>query len=633
MADYHRLLKRQFRRHLRGHETDLESIKPLLQAVSQAYDQQDQDRKLLEKAMELSSEELTRANNELRILLRSLPDQVFQLDATGKILFYHQGSGDSSIIDQDVWPVGRFISEFLPADAERRLMDSLEKSIGCDSEEQLEFNIERDNAPQYYNARIRPLGSRRCIVVIRDVSVEKRSERRILHLAYHDSLTGLPNRIRFQEFLEESMREASDTGSFTAVLFLDLDRFKKVNDTLGHALGDELLVTVADRLGACLRERDLVGRLRQIQPGGSAGSVARMGGDEFTVVLSNLHAPEEVNIVAERILKVVREPINLSGREIVSTVSIGAAVYPIHGKDFSTLVQNADVAMYQAKDDGKNTYKVYDHSMNAEALERMVIESEIRKAIECREFTLHYQPIVSAKGGALVGLEALIRWCHPRKGYIRPDIFISVAEESGLICEVGSLVIEMACEQLGRWLRMGIAPSSVSVNLSGHQIRDHSMANFLITCLRTHGVPPHMIAVELTETATMENSDVAIEVLNRLRQIGIKVSMDDFGTGYSSLAYLQRLPVDILKVDRSFIRDFADNPQDAGLIRAIISMGHVLGLEVVAEGVETQEQMSFLQENDCDYIQGYFVERPVDAEALEPYLREAAQALKLPLVG
>ncbi|MCL4759316.1 MAG: EAL domain-containing protein [Rhodocyclaceae bacterium] len=434
-----------------------------------------------------------------------------------------------------------------------------------------------------------------------DISERKAAEARIEHLAHHDSLTGLFNRYNLEIRLSQELLSARREGTHLAVLFIDLDRFKIINDTLGHHVGDLLLVEVARRLQLCVRESDIV---------------ARLGGDEFVAVLTGLSDPSDTSPVASKILDTLGQPYDIDTDRLHTSPSIGIAIYPEDGSDTSTLMKNADTAMYHAKEQGRNNLQYFTRALNAAAGERLTLERELRAAIESGQFELHYQPQFRASdppGAHPFGFEALVRWRHPERGLIPPIRFIPIAEETGLIEEIGSWVLGEACRQFAAWKTEGLGVAQISVNLSAHQLRNPDLAREVETVLHTHGVSDGELELEITESVAMSDPERAIDTLQALRRIGVRLAIDDFGTGYSSLAYLKRLPIEVLKLDREFVRDIETDSNDAAISAATLSLAHSLGLEVVAEGVETEYQRSFLISHGCDKLQGYLLGKPEPA--------------------
>ncbi|MFC5769922.1 EAL domain-containing protein [Thauera sinica] len=433
-----------------------------------------------------------------------------------------------------------------------------------------------------------------------DISEVKQNEQRIRDLAYFDPLTGLPNRRLLDDRLQVELAHASRQHGRVAVMFVDLDRFKRINDSLGHEVGDQLLVEVARRLCGCLREDD---------------TVARMGGDEFVIVMSDADGPEGAAHAAGRMAAALRRPIVVDGRELVVTCSIGISFYPDDGEDSGTLIKNADVAMYRAKAEGRNAFQLYQPAMNARSLEHLALEAALHRALPAGELLLHYQPIVSVAGCHTVAAEALLRWRHPDLGLVSPADFIPIAEDTGLIVPIGEWVLRTACEQHRAWSAAGRPPVRMMVNISARQFRDHDFIDMVRRVLRETGMVPGLLTLELTESILMDDTCQGIALLEELRMLGLRVALDDFGTGYSSLGYLKRFPIDELKIDRLFVRDIDRNPRDAALAAAIISIGHSLGLRVIGEGVETAAQFDMLAARGCDLMQGFHFSPPVAAEA------------------
>ena len=439
--------------------------------------------------------------------------------------------------------------------------------------------------------------------VFRDITDRKESERLLHHQAHYDQLTGLPNRVLFYEVLGKAIVAAQSRGWMVAVLFVDLDRFKNVNDTHGHSCGDELLVQVSQRLLGCVRIRDVVGRL---------------SGDEFAVLLLMEGDFQGTVAYANKVLEALREPFLLGNNiEISATASIGIALCPDDAADSATLIKYADTAMYRAKREGRNTIRFFTAQMNSQVLEEIDLREALRRAYLRDEFVLHYQPKMEIRTGRIVGAEALLRWQRPGYDLVGPAEFIDVLEEMELIVDVGRWVIDAACEQVTRWRDTPFASLQISVNVAARHLSDGSLEDDVLASILAHQIQPRFIELELTESTLMANTKLSIEILQRLRTLGVRVSLDDFGTGYSSLAYLRHFPIDILKIDIAFIREVTSNARDAAIAHAIIDMAHTLELEVIAEGVETAEQLAFLREHGCDQIQGYYLSAPLPVRELE----------------
>lgn len=454
--------------------------------------------------------------------------------------------------------------------------------------------------------RGRPIPGGGFVTVYTDITKRARAEERIQHLATHDSLTDLPNRVLFSQLLNRTIESARRYRREFAVLFVDLDRFKLINDTIGHEAGDVLLGEMAKRFGTCCRASDVV---------------ARLGGDEFVVLLQEIDNLEQAAATARRLLSAAIQPVDIQGRECRITASIGICLFPAHAQDEETLMKNADIAMYHAKEQGKNNYQFYSRTIKAQSFDRMALEAGLRRALEREEFFLHYQAKLDFKTGAIAGVEALLRWQHPDLGVVLPGQFISIAEESGLIVPIGKWVLETACTQNVSWGREGLSPVCIAVNLSPRQFADPELLHDLDRILAETGMDPGLLELEITEGMVMGNIDQAIEQLKAIKSRGVRLAIDDFGTGYSSLSQIKRFPIDTLKVDRSFIRDLVTDSEDRAITQAIISMGKTLSLSVVAEGVETEEQQVFLRSHACDQMQGYYFSKPIVSHEFAALLR------------
>jgi len=448
------------------------------------------------------------------------------------------------------------------------------------------------------------------VLSLRILQQRKREGDRVHHIAFHDDLTALPNRLMLTGRLDQSLDHHRRAEMTLAILYMNLDRFKVINDSLGHDAGDVLLCLVADRLRAQLREGDCL---------------ARVGGDEFVALIENYDNSMAVSDCAQRLIEQLSAPYRLGNKDCHVTVSIGISTFPADGGDSQSLLKAADVAMYRAKETGRNNYQYYLPSMNIHTLERLELESDLRRALERGEFFLHYQPRVEVASGLITGVEALLRWKHPLRGLVPPLDFIPLAEETGLIVPIGEWVLATACARNKAWQGRGLPKLSVAVNLSARQFADATLLAKLTRIIRDSGLDPSLLELEITESVVMSNAECAVSVLEKLKSLGVQIAIDDFGTGYSSLAYLKRFPIDILKVDRSFIRDIPADSGDMKITRAIIAMAHGLRLKVVAEGVETPEQLKFLGSQSCDAVQGYFLYRPLQEEELADVLKRNRQ--------
>jgi len=434
------------------------------------------------------------------------------------------------------------------------------------------------------------------------IEQRKQAQERIRYLAYHDALTGLPNRTFLEDRLATTLAQARRKGRTLALLYLDLDRFKRVNEAIGHTLGDHVLQSLAERLTAIVRDAD---------------TVARVGGDEFTILLPKTARVQDAIDVADRVLEGLRQPLLIERRELRATASMGIAVYPNDAEEADTLMRNAAIAMYRTKEQGGDSYQLYTPAMNAAVADPLALESDLRRALEREELVVYYQPQVSIANGQIVGVEALVRWQHPERGLVLPADFIPLAEETGLIISLGEWVLRTACAQAKAWQDAGLPPVRVAVNISGRQFQDRALGALVDQVLKETGLRPQYLQLEVTEGVTMRDMDFTIEMLSGLKEMGVQIAIDDFGSGHSSLNYLKRLPIDDVKIDKSFVKDLATDPNDGAIVRSIIAMTHELNLKVVAEGVETQQQLSFLQDRRCDVAQGMLFSEPVPAEALE----------------
>jgi diguanylate cyclase (GGDEF)-like protein/PAS domain S-box-containing protein len=439
------------------------------------------------------------------------------------------------------------------------------------------------------------------VAIVNDVTERKLMEERLEHQATHDALTSLPNRSLLKDRLEQAILHAKHSGVLVSIWFIDLDRFKLANDSLGHGVGDQLLHIIAERLSQCIRDTD---------------TIARIGGDEFVIISILQKSEAEAIPLAQKILKKIAEPIKINQTTLNVTASIGISTYPKNASDSETLMKYADIAMYRAKDLGRDNFQFFTTEMNEQISRRLELENDLHDAIQKKQFFLQYQPVVDFKTGYISGLEALLRWRHPTKGVIPPLNFIPTAEESGLIVTIGEWVCEEVLQQLEKMEKESRPLIPIAINISGQQFKKGDLVGVIDKLLKKSKIPPKYLALELTESILLENSEKIINVLNELKTRGLPLSIDDFGTGYSSLSYLKRFPIDKIKIDKSFVNGITTNPNDAAIVQTIISMGHIMGLTVVAEGVETKEQLEFLRSYGCDEMQGYYYSRPVDMEEI-----------------
>ncbi len=607
MKQYHDDLRAQLGEHL---PTDWEQdagLAAFVDAIDGLYRRRDEERAALVDALEESARELLFANAEMRAIIGAFPDEFLHVTVDGRVLEYRQGLGRNRFL-RDAAPGGKNLFDLVHPVVATRLGEAIEELVTSERVATFEVDRQIDEATdQHFEVRVLPVVAERVVVLIRDISDRKRTERRVSHLAYHDQLTNLPNRTLFRDRLELCLAMARRHDHMVAVMFVDLDRFKQINDSLGHRTGDALLVEVTRRLQESVRETDTVAL-----DGRSPVTVARVGGDEFTVILSEVRDVQSVTKVATRILSAIADPIEIDGKNVLTTASIGIALFPVDGESIDTLLKNADTAMYHAKERGRNNYQLFTESMNAAALERMFLESGLARAVENDEFALVYQPQRLADGSHR-GFEALLRWQHPDLGAIAPSRFIPIAESSDLIHAIGAWVIDDACRQIRAWTDDGLDPGRVFVNVSGKQLFGDRLVDTIRDAIDRHGVAPTHLGVEVTEFAIMDDLESAGRALAKVRDLGVEVSIDDFGVGFSSLSHLRTFPVDVLKIDQAFVRDLAECSGGTGIAGAIVALGHAIGLCVVAEGVEHAEHAERLRECGCDVLQGYHVSQPLSA--------------------
>ncbi len=447
------------------------------------------------------------------------------------------------------------------------------------------------------------------LVIGHDITARREIEYALLHQATHDTLTGLPNRALLKDRLEHALSQMRRGGLGLAVIFIDLDHFKDINDRYGHDIGDEFLKQIARRLRGVLRASD---------------TVARLGGDEFVVILEDMQRHDALDATIKKMFDALSQACDVGEALLYPSASLGVAIHPGDGDDADTLMRNADMAMYSAKHSGRNQYCYFRADMNAELTECMELSQSLRQAIQNAAFLLHYQPKVSLRDGGLNGMEALIRWRHPERGLISPACFIPVAEKNGLIGAIGLWVLDESCRQMRAWRDEGLKPGRVAVNLSVLQFQDEHLASHIGRTLSKHGLPGECLELEVTETLLLEDAQACVQTLSTLRAMGIRISVDDFGTGYSSLSYLKRLPLDSLKIDKSFVEEIESEGNDLTIVRTIIAMAHAMNLDVVAEGVETASQLEQLSAAGCDHLQGYYYSRPLAADDMTCFLRNAA---------
>ncbi|MEP5763320.1 MAG: EAL domain-containing protein [Halieaceae bacterium] len=557
-------------------------------------------------------------HNSLQSLINGIPDAIAVLNPVGKVIEFLNADNLFTGVDNDT------MAEMV--DSGHRLSDELMDKIRINVAKVLngdviqEFEFQVENSDRHFETRMIRRDQSSVLAVIRDVTSRLEAEQKIHELAYFDNLTGLPNREQFKQKLNQAIARAGRRGSQFALMYLDLDRFKRINDTFGHSVGDTLLRAVASRLRKCIR-----GGSGRDEGGSGSAEVCRIGGDEFTILLPDLPRASVVEDICQRIRESLTAPFSCQGHQFVISPSIGIAIYPLHGKDEQQLLMNADTAMYQAKEEGCNTFRVYDASMNARSLEYMELESDLNNALQCNELELHYQPKIDMRSWTVIGVEALLRWRHPDRGWISPADFIPLAEETGQIIELGRWVVAQACRQLKAWQDTPLRDLQVAVNISSLQFTHDDLLQSVMQSMWKNSVRPWKLELEITESVLLGNVEGTIELLNAFKEAGISVAIDDFGTGYSSLSYLKRFPLDKLKIDQSFIRDLHTNADDAAICSAILAMGRQLGLTVVAEGVENAAQLGFLNERHCDQIQGFYFSKALSPAELPDFMEEELQ--------
>ena len=567
------------------------------------------ERKAMEEALFVEKE-------RAEVTLNSIGDAVISSDVSGNITYLNLAAAEMTGWSPSE-ALGRPMAEvFLGVDAASReaTPNPVMAATKQDGTVYLLSNcvlIGRDRIEIPIEASVSPVLGRTgqtsgAVVVFRDVSAARALARQVTHASEHDFLTGLPNRLLLNDRISQAIALAPRHAKQVAVLFLDLDGFKHINDSLGHGIGDKLLQAIADRLLACVRASD---------------TVSRQGGDEFVVLLSEAEQWEDAVIVAGRMLDAVAQPFSIDTHELHVTTSIGVSVFPDDGDDAETLIKNADTAMYQAKENGRQSYQFFKPAMNVRAVERQSIEEGLRRALERGEFVLHYQPKFNLRTGAVTGAEALVRWNHPVRGMVSPVQFIPIAEESGLIRPIGQWVLREACAQAQAWVDESLPAISMAVNVSTVELRDEKFVETCLDILEETGLAPALLELELTESVLMTHPESAARILQTLRGKGVTAAIDDFGTGYSSLSYLSKFPVDALKIDRSFVSQITAAGHDSAIVTAVISLAQSLNLRVVAEGVETLEQLEFLQARDCGEAQGFLFSRPVPPEEFAQLLR------------
>jgi diguanylate cyclase (GGDEF)-like protein/PAS domain S-box-containing protein len=564
----------------------------------------------------LAEQALWASETYLNAILRFSPALISVKDLDGNVVLASEHFKQMANID-DTGFVGKNVFDVYPKDVAQSIcdIDTAAKTKQQTYEVELDL-MHKDGSMHTYLMVKFPLRSKENRVfgvctIGTDISERKLAENalreqqsRLNYMAFHDSLTGLPNRSLFYDRIYHGLARARRGNSKIALMLLDIDRFKNINDSLGHDAGDLMLKAISTRLMEGVRDMD---------------TVARLGGDEFVVVLEGVHDLEDVMFVANKLLVTIAQPMEISGHEITSTVSIGVSIFPEDGSDTDELLKHADIAMYKAKEAGKNNCQFYTKGMNATAVNYLLLENDLRRALDLHQFTLHYQPQIDLKTGDLMGVEALVRWQHPDRGLVSPAHFIPLAEETGLIVPIGEWVLREACRQQKLWLDAGKKVGKVAVNLSPRQFRQKNFPGKVEAILRETQLAPEYLELEITESCAMEHAGETINQLNQLNQMGMYLAIDDFGTGYSSLAYLQRFPIQKLKIDRSFVNDIHDDMHDAAITKTIIALAHSMQLRVVAEGVETEHQAEWLRQRGCDQAQGFLYAKPMSPKQFESH--------------
>jgi len=615
LMSYHHLLQSQLKESGLLENSDQaspEQLEKFLSSIDQAYQDADAVRGTLEQSLITSSEEMQRLylqqkssyEGRLHAIIKSLPDPLFLFDEDGRyleILSSHEDQlrGDAEELKD------RLLHDIMPAEKADLFLKAIHETLESGQTTLIEYDLKVPAGQYHFEGRVMDanfqVNNRRAVVFLAvDITQTKKTEEHIRRLAYHDDITGLSNRVNCHQQIDLVIKTAHRSKQKFALLFLDLDGFKDINDSLGHKAGDKLLKIIGTRLQEVLRETDFI---------------ARQGGDEFCILIENISEGYLVAQVAEKCLTAIAQPVMIAERELRPRASIGITLFPEDGQSREQLLQAADSAMYAAKHAGKHRYAFYTPELTAKAEERLSLEHDLRRSLGTDEFELHYQPQIDLNSGKMVAVEALIRWHHPERGLIPPDQFIDVAERIGLISKLGEWVLLTACKQAITWRQLGIQNLRMAVNISGTQFQDEKFIGIVQNTLNATGLEPEALELEITE-GVMQATNQSITTFKQLKKMGVNIAIDDFGTGYSCLASLKQLPIDCLKVDRTFLQGLLENPDDSVIIATILGMGHALELSVVAEGVETAEQVKYLHGIGCDLVQGYYFSKPVTSDQI-----------------
>lgn len=544
--------------------------------------------------------ELRQSEAKVRALYEAVPDLLLFLDLKGRFLECKPAKDFQTHIEPERF-LGKTIYEALPESVAEQAMLCLEKAVSAPGVASFEYQMTLPQGVSNYESRFIRASEEQVLCIVRDISESKRTQQQLHFLAHYDTLTGLPNRLLFNENLNKAQTYANRTSDTIAVMFIDLDRFKNINDTLGHGVGDKLLQQVGSRISVCIRESD---------------TVARMGGDEFAVVLVNVREERDAAVVAEKIIEALRLPFVVDGHEVFVGASIGITLYRPGQGDKDLLLEKADVAMYHAKERGRNNYQFYSSEMDEVAYERLIMENHLRHALDREEFVLYYQPQIAVEGGRVTAVETLLRWQHPERGLVSPGEFIPLLEESGLIVPVGKWVLKTACHQGRVWHDAG-TPVRVAVNLSVRQFKHPELVTDVAEILADSGLPPELLELELTESMFMDSATGDANKLTQLKALGVSLAIDDFGSGASSLAYLKDFPVDTLKICQSFVLNLPHSNDDSAIASAVLGLAQAMNFTSIAEGVENDQQANFLRERRCDYFQGFLFSKPLPVEELD----------------